>query len=225
MGSCASRSVATPAAAAAESPPAPTANVVDIDGGAMAQFSAPVTAREALAATAGGRARFLCCSDELDFDAPVRALDARDALQPGQLYFALPASMLGRPLPAHEMAALAVKACAALGAAAAAAVPESRDKSGAGAGGDKQRLRRQATGRVSPLVIVSALEDVEWKSYHAHGGGHDVARMAEHVGDRTVGESRQAVGYKGVAPRLASVQRLSVIIEAASECGPLMSSI
>ncbi|WVZ65424.1 hypothetical protein U9M48_014789, partial [Paspalum notatum var. saurae] len=223
MGSCVSRSGAMPAAATAEHAPAPapTAKVVDIDGGAMAQFSAPVTAREALAATARGlapssHARFLCCSDELDFDAPVRALDARDALQTGQLYFALPISMLGRPLPAHEMAALAVKACAALGEAALAVTgAPSQNKSGASAAGDKQR-RRQATGRVSPLVVVSASADVEWKSYDVHGGGHGVARMAVRVGDRTVGKSSQAVGYKGVAPRLASVQRLSVIIEAAS---------
>ena len=69
MGSCVSRSGVVSAAAE----PAPTAKVVDIGGGgSMAQFSAPVTAHEALAATAAGRSapssRFLCCSEELDFD-------------------------------------------------------------------------------------------------------------------------------------------------------------
>lgn len=207
MGSSVSRSGrALPSAAEPEPAAAPTAKVVDLDG-SMAQFSSPVTAREALAATRRpSPPRFLCCSDELDFDAPVRALAARDALQAGQLYFVLPVSMLGRPLPAQDMAALAVKACAALGAAA-------RDyrKRGAAAAtaSDKQRQRRTATGRVSPFVVVSAHADGQWKSHHAHGGG------------RTVGKARQAAGgyYRGVTPRLAPVQRLNAIVEAASEEG------
>ena len=103
MGSCVSRSTAVPseAAAAAESSVRTlTAKVVGLDG-SLAQFAAPVTAHEALLAAGGTapsppRASFLCCSDELDFDAPARALGARDALQPGQLYFALPANKIGR---------------------------------------------------------------------------------------------------------------------------------
>ncbi|OEL32094.1 hypothetical protein BAE44_0006888 [Dichanthelium oligosanthes] len=226
MGPCVSR-FGTMSAAAAESVHALTAKVVGLDG-SMAQFAAPVTAHQALAATDGGTAsppHFLCCPDELDFDAPIRALGARDALQPGQLYFALPVSMLGRPLSAHDMAALAVKACAALGAAAvavvhtvdvgrvvAAAVP-SRDKSGSDAASNKQH-RRQTTGRVAPFAVVSAQHaDGEWKSHHVHGGYDDV-RKAVH-GDRTVGKTRrQGVG---AAPCLASVKRLNVIVEAAGD--------
>jgi hypothetical protein len=37
-----------------------------------------------------------------------------EALQPGQLYFVLPAAMRRRPLQAEEMAALAIRASAAL---------------------------------------------------------------------------------------------------------------
>ncbi|KAG2644324.1 uncharacterized protein LOC120696114 [Panicum virgatum] len=222
MGSCVSRSTAVPseaaAAAAAESSVrALTAKVVGLDG-SLAQFAAPVTAHEALLATGGTapsppRASFLCCSDELDFDAPARALGARDALQPGQLYFALPAAMLGRPLPAQDMAALAARAAAALGTApvvvtaAAAGVP-SRGRSKAGAASDK-RQRRQAAGRrrVAPLVDVVA-------SAHAGGGSsYGDAPMAE-SGDRTVGKARWGVGHGG-APR--RVPRLSAIAEAASE--------
>ncbi|CAL9203996.1 uncharacterized protein LOC103976374 [Musa acuminata AAA Group] len=60
---------------------------------------------------------FVCDSDGMVFDGLVMAVDEDDELQPGQLYFLLPVSMLRRPLHAEEMAALAVKASAALGAA------------------------------------------------------------------------------------------------------------
>jgi hypothetical protein len=220
MGSCASLSstAVSASAAAAQSAHALTAKVVGLDG-SMAQFAAPVTAHEALAATAaaGGAATtasssspprcFLCCSDDLDFDAPVRALGARDALRPGQLYFALPASTLGRPLSAQDMAALAVKASAALGTAPVVVVVASGNN-------NQQRRRHSAGRRVAPLVVVSAQEDNgggEWKS--------DDAREAAVSGDRTVGKARRGVvGHKGVVVRrLAAAQRLSAIAEAAVE--------
>ncbi|PUZ71320.1 hypothetical protein GQ55_2G304800 [Panicum hallii var. hallii] len=234
MGSCVSRSGAVSSEAAAESVRALTAKVVGLDG-SLAQFAAPVTAHEALAATAAGtapsspRTRFLCCSDELDFDAPVRALGARDALQPGQLYFALPVAMLGRPLSAQDMAELAARAAAALGTApvvvatagsgrVAAGVP-SRGRSKAGAASSTLQ-RRQTTGRrVAPLVdvIVTAHADGGWKSDHVRGGSYGEAAKAE-SGDRTVGKTRWGVGHRGAAPRrVAAVQRLSAIAEAASE--------
>ncbi|KAI3503165.1 hypothetical protein L1887_31602 [Cichorium endivia] len=57
---------------------------------------------------------FICNSDEMDFDNIVSAIKADDELQPGQLYFALPLKRLKHPLQPEEMAALAVKAAAAL---------------------------------------------------------------------------------------------------------------
>ncbi|CAL5063642.1 unnamed protein product [Urochloa decumbens] len=219
MGSCVSRSGAMSESAAESSVHALTAKVVGLDG-SMAQFAAPVTALEALAAIASAGITafssslspyFLCCSDEMDFDAPVRALAARDALRPGQLYFALPASMLQRPLSAQDMAALAVKASAALGTApivAAADVPSPDSRSKVGAASNKRR-RRQTTGRrVAPLVVVSAQADGEWESDRVLGGLGDARKAAP--GDRTVGK-------KGVARRVAAPQRLSAIAEAASE--------
>ena len=235
MGSCVSRSGTAATSTAAESVSvsvhALTAKVVDLDG-SMAQFSAPVTAHEALSATAtaggGGAAppRFLCCSDALDFDAPVTALAAHNALRPGQLYFALPMAMLGRPLSAQDMAALAVKACAAIGtaqvvatadvAAAAGSVPSS--SLGRSEASTNRQQRWQATGRVAPLVVVvSADAHGEWKSYPVRGGYKDSRKAARGGGGETVGKARNGVGYKGVARDLAPVQRLSVIVEAASE--------
>ncbi|EER96983.1 hypothetical protein BDA96_02G262600 [Sorghum bicolor] len=232
MGSCVSRSGA---AAESVSVHALTAKVVDLDG-SMAQFAAPVAAHEALAAVTAddgaapspAPSRFLCCSDALDFDAPITALAAHDALRHGQLYFALPTSMLGRPLSAQDMAALAVKACAALrtapvvpaadvGAAGTGSAPPSSLGRSEGAGAASNRQQRwQATGRVAPLVVVvSADAHGEWKSYPVHDGYKDARKAAR--GGETVGKARNGVGYKGVARDLAPVQRLSVIVETASE--------
>ncbi|TXG59549.1 hypothetical protein EZV62_014122 [Acer yangbiense] len=57
---------------------------------------------------------FICNSDEMDFDDVVSAISEDEELQPGQLYFALPLNRLKLPLQPEEMAALAVKASAAL---------------------------------------------------------------------------------------------------------------
>ena len=92
-----------------------TAKVVGPDG-SLVQFAAPVMAGEALG-DAARASSFLCSADELRFDVPARALAADEALQPGWLYFALPMSMLRRPLSGQEMAALAVKASSALAVA------------------------------------------------------------------------------------------------------------
>ncbi|KAL6844752.1 hypothetical protein ACP4OV_025411 [Aristida adscensionis] len=228
MGSCVSRSSAS--TAAAEPAHASTATVVDMDG-AVARFAAPVTASEALAAAAaggGGRASsssyFLCGADELDFDAPARAMGAGDALRPGELYFALPLSMLRRPLSGPDMAALAVKAVAALGAApvgvgvdagrpgAAASVSSRGIKSAAG----ETRQRRRRAGRVAPLL--GAVAGDGGSAHGGDGGYGDARRVAAYGGgDRTVGKTRNAAGYRGGTRAAVPVQRLSVLVEADSE--------
>ncbi|KAJ8465502.1 hypothetical protein OPV22_028054 [Ensete ventricosum] len=113
---------------------------------------------------------FVCDSDGMEFDGLVMAVDADDELRPGQLYFLLPVSMLRRPLHAEEMAALAVKASAALGAARGACSRHRRSvapltfHSGGGAGGmmggGKRRVnckRRGGKGRdfASKLSAIS----------------------------------------------------------------------
>jgi hypothetical protein len=87
-----------------------TVKVVDMDG-SMAQYAAPITAREALGDDERRRGApvFLCSSDELRLDAPPRALADEEALQPGWLYLVLPMSMLPLTLTGHEMAALALQ--------------------------------------------------------------------------------------------------------------------
>lgn len=57
---------------------------------------------------------FMCNSDALYFNEPPPALPPGEVLRPGQIYFVLPAAMLGRPLSTADMAALAVRATTAL---------------------------------------------------------------------------------------------------------------
>ncbi|KAL6844751.1 hypothetical protein ACP4OV_025410 [Aristida adscensionis] len=222
MGACVSNSRSPP-----PPPAAPTAKVVSPDG-SMAQFAAPVTAREAMTMLAsGGRRRdeassssaaawFVCSSDELRFDAPARALAAEEPLRPGQLYFTLPAPMLCRPLSGQEMAALAVKAATALaveaglfGAAGMSPRRPRKDGGGGGAAG-----KRRQTARVAPLPAAAS----GGKAGQSEGATRNLDAngafsAAAYDGDRTVGKTRHRAGRRSAARRRAAVQRLSAIAE------------
>ncbi|XP_003559921.1 uncharacterized protein LOC100825662 [Brachypodium distachyon] len=76
--------------------------------------SQAVKAAAAAAGSGGAGACFLCSADGLELGGAVAAVAGDEELQPGQLYFVLPAAMRRRPLQAEEMAALAVRASAAL---------------------------------------------------------------------------------------------------------------
>uniref|UniRef100_A0ACD5Z6D2 Uncharacterized protein n=1 Tax=Avena sativa TaxID=4498 RepID=A0ACD5Z6D2_AVESA len=78
----------------------------------------PASPRVAVSDVLGGEAApfFVCDSDELYFNEPPPALAASELLQPGQIYFLLPAAVLARPLSGADMASLAVRASAALAA-------------------------------------------------------------------------------------------------------------
>lgn len=81
--------------------------------GSVKEFATPIFASDPLV-TAGGENHFLCNSDMLYFNSEVAAVGPDELLQPGQLYFMLPKSMLGCILSSADMAALAVKASSAL---------------------------------------------------------------------------------------------------------------
>ncbi|CAL4944288.1 unnamed protein product [Urochloa decumbens] len=117
MGACNSCE-ATAVAAAPGTTPA-EARVVLADG-ALRRFpggtraSQAVKAVSATGAGAPAGALFLCSADGLELGGAVAAMGAEEPLQPGQLYFVLPAAMRRRPLQAEEMAALAIRASSAL---------------------------------------------------------------------------------------------------------------
>jgi hypothetical protein len=102
----------------------PAARVVGADG-SLSEFpaiaSSPASVSDVLLGTGGNNAGrfFVCSSDALYFDAEVPALGADELLRPGQIYFVLPAAMLGRPLSIAGMATLAVRASDALAEGAA----------------------------------------------------------------------------------------------------------
>nr|BAK00306.1 predicted protein [Hordeum vulgare subsp. vulgare]BAK00998.1 predicted protein [Hordeum vulgare subsp. vulgare]BAK01766.1 predicted protein [Hordeum vulgare subsp. vulgare] len=207
MGSCASRS---PVAGYGRAAATKTAKVIGLDG-SMAQYAAPVTAREALL-DAARASSFLCSSDELRLDAPARALAADEALQPGWLYFVLPVSMLRRPLSGQEMAALAVRASSALAVASGIASP-TRGKNG---------KRRKVAARVAPLADDDDVAERGggWGQRRAYGKYGGVRKSVQAAGDETVRKAREGDGYGGRRNgrhrrrRRAGAQRLSAILEA-----------
>jgi hypothetical protein len=100
----------------------------------------------------------VCNSDALYFNEHPPALAPGDLLRPGQIYFVLPAAMLGRPLSSAEMAELAVRSSAALASGSsntAARRKENKKKvrvvpAREGGGGDdvllNQKLNEQTLG-------------------------------------------------------------------------------
>jgi hypothetical protein len=112
-----SRQVHQPAA----SPPAP-ARVIAADGSLK---ELPTSSSSQLATVSyvlrldgdgetAASSHFVCNANALYFNEHPPALAPGDLLQAGQMYFVLPADLLGRPLSAADMAALAVRASAAL---------------------------------------------------------------------------------------------------------------
>lgn len=91
-----------------------TAARVVLSDGALGRFPGGTRASQAVKTAGGAGACFLCSADGLELGRAVAAVAPDEELQPGQLYFVLPAAMLRRPLQAEEMAALAVRASAAL---------------------------------------------------------------------------------------------------------------
>ncbi|KAL5209264.1 hypothetical protein ABZP36_004887 [Zizania latifolia] len=112
--SCEATAVAAVNGSSAEGE-ATAARVVLADG-ALRRFPGGTRASQAVkaAGSAPSSSCFLCSADELELGGAVAAIAADEELQPGQLYFVLPAAMRRRPLQAEEMAALAVRASAAL---------------------------------------------------------------------------------------------------------------
>uniref|UniRef100_A0A0D9VZG9 Uncharacterized protein n=1 Tax=Leersia perrieri TaxID=77586 RepID=A0A0D9VZG9_9ORYZ len=123
-----------------------TARVV-MPSGELREYSSSsqpaATAAMALEEIAGEGSWFLCDADGVGFEGHVVAVAGDEELRPGQIYFVLPAELRRRSLTREEVAALAVKASAALVKAAASAASPS-----VGAGGGRRRR-----GAVAPLVF------------------------------------------------------------------------
>jgi hypothetical protein len=113
--------------------------------GELREYTPPATAARVLddsvEETAGW---FLCDADAMGFEGAVSAVGGAEELRPGQIYFVLPADALRNGLRREDIAALAVRASAAL----------VRKSSTAGCSG-----RRNCAGSVSPLVFAPPAEE------------------------------------------------------------------
>uniref|UniRef100_K3Z0U0 Uncharacterized protein n=1 Tax=Setaria italica TaxID=4555 RepID=K3Z0U0_SETIT len=144
----ASRQLHQPAA----SPPAP-ARVIAADGSLKELPASPsplATVSDVLSLDGGGNtvvSFFVCNADALYFNEHPPALAPSDLLRPGQMYFVLPADLLGRPLSAADMAALAVRASAAL---ASSGKPQRQ-----------KRRRRDGKSKKKAVRVMPDAEDVD----------------------------------------------------------------
>ncbi|PUZ59883.1 hypothetical protein GQ55_4G079100 [Panicum hallii var. hallii] len=181
MGSGLSSSHRRSSASLHQPPPAAAPALVVAADGSLREFAPaafPVSASDVLGAGSNAAAdgSFVCSSDALYFDADVPALGADELLRPGQIYFVLPAGMLGRPLSSADMAALAVRASDALAARA-------RTARAAGTGSSHVRARRGGGGgfiasnkaRVVPARHADADEEVNEKLNQRTLGGFETA--------------------------------------------------
>ncbi|KAL8135861.1 uncharacterized protein LOC141713509 [Apium graveolens] len=93
---------------------ASTANIITITG-EFRQFVTPISVSQVLDKIESSPSEsFICNSDNLYYDENIPALNSDHELLSGEIYFVLPNSKLQYPLTASEMAALAIKASAAL---------------------------------------------------------------------------------------------------------------
>ncbi|KAF7074569.1 hypothetical protein CFC21_079417 [Triticum aestivum] len=118
MGACNScEATAVAAVTGASAVGEATAARVVLADGQLQRFPGGTRASQAMkaaAAAAPAGACFLCSADGLELGGAVAAVAGDEELQPGQLYFVLPGAMRRRALQAEEMAALAIRASAAL---------------------------------------------------------------------------------------------------------------
>jgi hypothetical protein len=123
MGLCMSSGAAGEAARAGAAPSKDTALVL-MPSGEMREYPRPTTAARVLedATTSDGNSEdwFLCDADGMGFDGAVPAVRDAEPLRAGQIYFVLPATARRRGLRREEVAALAVRASAALSSRASA---------------------------------------------------------------------------------------------------------
>ncbi|XP_059074690.1 uncharacterized protein LOC131874785 [Cryptomeria japonica] len=90
----------------------PTAKLI-LDDGALREYEHPVKVAQVL--NERGRETFvICLSDSINFNQCLTPLPAQDELQLDRLYFLLPLTKLKYTLLPSEMAAMVVKAAAAL---------------------------------------------------------------------------------------------------------------
>ncbi|GJN10397.1 hypothetical protein PR202_ga28486 [Eleusine coracana subsp. coracana] len=144
MGQCVSSSGVMSEATA---PAAKATALVLLPTGELRQYPRPATASLVIddIIDSDSEGWFLCDSDRMGFEGAVTAVGGGEDLRAGRIYFVLPADARRRGLTREEVAALAVKASAALASMAAASAGSSGNRRGGAA--------------VAPLVFSTAEEE------------------------------------------------------------------
>jgi hypothetical protein len=137
---------------------------------------------------------FVCNSDALYFNEHPPALAPGDLLRPGQIYFVLPAAMLEKPLSTGAMAALAVRASAALAS--------STKRRGHG--------RRRARGKKKVVRVMPVREEM------ANGGDGEDVFFNEKLNQQTLGESGVSLNPGKRGEKLAAAAATSRLKRALS---------
>lgn len=115
-----------------------TSYVISMSG-ELHQYSVPINVSQVLQSD---HASFICSSDRLYFDDFIPSLHSEYQLLPGQIYFMLPASKLQYRLTASDMAALAVKASAAL-----EDLNKNKNKK------SSRKMSKKSNSRISPMLL------------------------------------------------------------------------
>uniref|UniRef100_A0ACD5UNW0 Uncharacterized protein n=1 Tax=Avena sativa TaxID=4498 RepID=A0ACD5UNW0_AVESA len=153
MGLCMSSGAATVAAVQADGLTASTAMVL-LPTGELREYTPPATAGRVLEDSVHtGAGWFLCDADAMGFEGAVSAMGEAEGLRPGQIYFVLPVEARRNGLRREDIAALAVRASAAL---------VKKSSTGCGSG------RRRRAGSVSPLVFAPPAEKVDQTSAYSY---------------------------------------------------------
>lgn len=181
-----------------------SANVITLNG-QLRQFPVPLTVSqlflqldsESESKSKSESEYFICNSDSLYYDEYMQAMDLTEELQSGQIYFILPNSRLHYPLSASDMAALAVKASAAISST-------------------NKNSQRSSKSQITPIdlsiqsPISEGATNIRKKNYSGDkqaGGG---------LGISTCGSMRKIQRYSTRRAKLAarSFRRLTTIDEA-----------
>ncbi|XP_047063091.1 uncharacterized protein LOC124670662 [Lolium rigidum] len=114
MGLCMSSGAAAVAAVQADGLAASTAMVL-LPTGELREYPPTATAARVLKDSVdAGTGWFMCDADAMGFDGAVAAVGGAEELRPGQIYFVLPTEARRNGLRREDIAALAVRASAAL---------------------------------------------------------------------------------------------------------------
>ncbi|KAJ7945986.1 HTH-type transcriptional regulator [Quillaja saponaria] len=144
--------------------------ILVLQDGRLQEFLIPVKVSQVLE---NNPMCFVCDSEDMDFGVAISAIDYKDELQLGQLYFLLPLSLLNSPLQVQDMAALAVRASIALGINANKAKVQKKYLCGLGLKrvdhDDQLTFSRKRTDMIESRTLVAA--------YGGSRGGGDGAKM------------------------------------------------